>query len=278
MFAGRKLVIATMHQKDLVIARPIEKALGVNCFVARDFDTDQFGTFSGEVERKLSPLDTARLKCYAAMKANACDLAIASEGSFGPHPSMFFVPADDELLVLIDKKNELEIVVREISTDTNFSSKEVTLKGELIEFAEQAKFPSHGLIMKFGGYPQIKMLKGIQDWDLLISSFEQHIQLHHSITVETDMRAFCNPTRMEVIQKTVHKLIEKINSVCPTCNTPGFGITDQREGLPCSSCGCPTRSTLAYISTCQKCAYTREEVYPLGKINEDPMFCDNCNP
>lgn len=110
MFAGRKLVIATKHQKEAVIAPPIEKSLGVNCFVAKDFDTDQYGTFSGEIDRKLSPLDTARLKCYAAMKANTCDLAIASEGSFGPHPSMFFVPADDELLVLIDKKNELESI------------------------------------------------------------------------------------------------------------------------------------------------------------------------
>jgi ribosomal protein L37E len=278
MFAGRKLVIATMHQKEAVIAPPIENILGVDCFVAKNFNTDQFGTFSGEIERKMSPLDTARLKCYAAMKANACDLAIASEGSFGPHPSMFFVPADDELLVLIDKKNELEIVVREISTNTNFSSKEVSSKGELIEFAEQAKFPSHGLIMKSGGLSNQQILKGIQDWDLLLNTFDQQIQLYDSITIETDMRAHYNPTRMEVIQKAVAKLIEKINIVCPICGTPGFGISDRREGLPCSSCGFPTRSTLAHISTCQKCGHTREEVYPHGKTNEDPMYCDNCNP
>lgn len=278
MFAGRKLVIATKHQKEAVIAPPIEKSLGVNCFVAKDFDTDQYGTFSGEIDRKLSPLDTARLKCYAAMKANTCDLAIASEGSFGPHPSMFFVPADDELLVLIDKKNELEIVVREISTNTNFSSTEVSSKADLIAFAEQAKFPSHGLIMKWGAVPGQELLKGIQDWEVLIKTFDQQVQLYDSITIETDMRAHCNPTRMEVIQKAVAKLIEKINIVCPTCGTPGFGISDRREGLPCSSCGFPTRSTLAHISTCQKCGHTREEVYPHGKTNEDPMYCDNCNP
>ena len=278
MFAGRKLVVASMHQKEVVIAPPIENILGVCCFVAKNFDTDQFGTFSGEIERKMSPLDTARLKCYAAMKANACDLAIASEGSFGPHPSMFFVPADDELLVLIDKKNELEIVAREISTNTNFSCKEVSSKGELIEFAEQAKFPSHGLIMKSGGLSNQQILKGIQDWELLVNTFDQQIQLYDSITIETDMRAFCNPTRMELIQKTVNKLIEKILSVCPSCHTPGFGITDRREGLPCSFCGFPTRSTFAHISTCQKCGHKKEEVYPHGKTNEDPMYCDNCNP
>ena len=267
-----------MHQKEVVIAPPIEKTLGVSCFVAKDFDTDQYGTFSGEIERKLSPLDTARLKCYAAMKANACDLAIASEGSFGPHPSMFFVPADDELLVLIDKKNELEIVAREISTNTNFSSKEISLKGELIEFAEQVKFPSHGLIMRCGSSSNQHIMKGIQDWEILVSTFDQQIQLNHTLTVETDMRAFCNPTRMELIQKTVNKLIEKILSVCPICYTPGFGITDRREGLPCSSCGFPTRSTLAHISNCQKCGHSTEVIYPFGKINEDPMYCDNCNP
>lgn len=35
-----------------------------------------------------------------------CDLAVASKGSLGPHSSNYFVPVDDEILFLIDKKNE----------------------------------------------------------------------------------------------------------------------------------------------------------------------------
>ena len=39
MFEGRNLVIATKHEKQKVIAPILEKALGVNCFVANDLDT-----------------------------------------------------------------------------------------------------------------------------------------------------------------------------------------------------------------------------------------------
>jgi hypothetical protein len=46
--------------------------------------------------------------------------------------------------------------------------------------------------------------------------------------VETDMRAMYNPSRMTVIQNATKK--EKINSCCPHCNIPGFGITDAKRG------------------------------------------------
>ena len=112
MFKGRKLLIATKHDKEKVIAPILEKELGVTCFVAENFDTDVLGTFTGEVERKDDPITTARNKCLMAMELNNCDLAIASEGSFGPHPAIFFVHADDEMLLFIDKKNDLEIIAR----------------------------------------------------------------------------------------------------------------------------------------------------------------------
>ena len=59
------------------------------------------------------------------MELANCDLAVASEGSFGPHPTIYFVHADDEFLLFIDKKNDLEIIVRELSTVTNFNGSEI---------------------------------------------------------------------------------------------------------------------------------------------------------
>jgi hypothetical protein len=58
MFKGRSLVIAT--KKEKVIAPLLEEALGIVCFVPEDFDTDTLGTFTGEIERKLDPISTAR--------------------------------------------------------------------------------------------------------------------------------------------------------------------------------------------------------------------------
>ena len=115
IFKGRKLLIATKHEKEKVIAPILEKELGVKCFVVKNFDTDKLGTFTGEIDRIDDPITTVRNKCIMAMELMNCDLAIASEGSFGAHPTIYFVPADDEFLIFIDKKNGLEIIAREIS-------------------------------------------------------------------------------------------------------------------------------------------------------------------
>ena len=61
------MVIATMHEKEKVIAPILENNLRVNCFITDKLDTDAFGTFSGDVERSLSPIDTLRAKCNAAI-------------------------------------------------------------------------------------------------------------------------------------------------------------------------------------------------------------------
>ena len=126
LFAGRKLVIGTMHQKEKVIAPIIEKVIGVNCFRPENFDTDLLGTFTGEIDRPDDPLMTVRKKCLSAMDATNCDLGIASEGSFGSHPTSFFLPADDELMIFIDRKHGIEIIARELSTSTNFCTEEIS--------------------------------------------------------------------------------------------------------------------------------------------------------
>ena len=278
MFKGRKLIIATKHGKEKVIAPFLEQGLGVKCFVAIDLDTDKLGTFTGEVERNDDPLTTARNKCYMAMDLTNCDLAIASEGSFGPHPTIFFIPADDEILIFVDKINGLEIIVRELSTETNFNGSEIKTKEKLLEFAANANFPSHGLILRKSRYEFADIVKGITNVEELINVFNSLIDKFGTAYIETDMRAMYNPTRMKVIESVAKKLIKKINTLCPVCNMPGFGITNAKEGLPCELCNFPTRSTISYIYSCQKCNYKKEEKYPKGKQTEDPMYCDYFNP
>jgi len=278
LFAGRTLLIATKHEKELVLAPLFEQALGVRCVVPALLDTDVLGTFSGEIERADDPLVTARKKCVMAMEQTGGDLALASEGSFGPHPTMFFTHADDELLLLLDAKNQLEIVVRFLTTETNFNGMEVKTKTELIAFAKAVHFPSHGLILKKAKFEVEEMKKGIKDWETLMQHFHHLMETYQTAFVETDMRAMHNPMRMEFIGKVAQKLIAKIHSLCPSCELPGFGITAVREGLPCSACGHPTASTLSYVYSCAVCEFTKEERYPHDKKYEEPMFCNVCNP
>jgi len=278
MFKGRSLVIATKHEKEKVIAPLLNQALGVVCFIQVGFDTDTLGTFTGEIERELDPVATARQKCLLAMELSNCDLGIASEGSFGPHPSMFFVSADDEFLIFIDKKNNLEIIVRELSTETNFNASEITSEQKLLDFANLVKFPSHGLILRKSKTDHSYIIKGITNLEDLKKSFHLMIEKFNTVYAETDMRAMHNPSRMTVIKNAAKKLADKINSCCPQCNIPGFGLTDAKKGLECSLCGSPTNSTLSFIYSCQKCSFKKEEMYPHKKTTEEPMYCDFCNP
>jgi hypothetical protein len=278
MFNGRKLIIATKHKKESVIAPILEKGLGVRCFTDETFDTDTLGTFTGEIERKLDPIATARQKCLLAMDLNNCDLGVASEGSFGSHPTLFFANADDEFLIFIDKKNNVEIIARELSMETNFNGSEIENENDLLEFAESVKFPSHGLILRRSKAVHSDIIKGITKLQDLKKAFHLLYKKFNEVYVETDMRAMFNPSRMTVIENATKKLVAKVNYYCSQCNIPGFGVTDAKKGLECSLCGSATNSILSYMYICQHCQHTKEVMYPHKKITEDPIYCDYCNP
>jgi Sec7-like guanine-nucleotide exchange factor len=181
-------------------------------------------------------------------------------------------------LIFIDAKNNIEVVVRELSTSTNFNAKQINTHSELINFAKEIGFPEHALILRKSKDDVAEIYKGIQDFRSLENIFQKLVSTYNSVYVETDMRALYNPTRMSVIEQATYKLIQKIKSTCPTCNMPGFGIFDAKKGLKCNLCGLPTNSILSYIYICQHCKFEKEELYPSNKTSEDPMYCNNCNP
>lgn len=277
LFVNRTLVIATKHKKEEVIA-PLMEPFGLKTIVATQFDTDLLGTFSGEISRKDDPITTLRKKCLLAMEAEDFDLAIASEGSFGNHPTVFFAAANEELVLLIDKKNNLEILGRELSLDTNFDATTITNETELEVFANKVHFPSHAVIIRPSKEDFSYQKKGITNWEDLEYEFQYIKKEFGSCYIETDMRALYNPTRMQVIAKATENLAEKMKSCCPICETPGFCITEAVKGLRCSLCNLPTKSTLKYILECQKCHHKEEQKFPNGTEREDPMYCDYCNP
>lgn len=277
-FKGRELVIATMHGKESVIAPLLEENLGVKVMVPKGINTDYFGTFSGEIERYDDPVETARKKCQAAASLLNAGLVLASEGSFGPHPAFFFTPADDELLLLMDFENRLEVKVRELSTQTNFGGCSLKSLAEVEEFALKSLFPAHGLIVRKSRNSMDEMTKGIHDWIRLNGACEKIIDGYGEVYVETDMRAMHNPSRMKVIESATSRLVATLKRNCPACGTPGFDITGFKDGLLCEHCGMPTRSILSHSYGCQKCGYEEDFMFPKGKMNESPMFCDYCNP
>jgi hypothetical protein len=277
-FEGRQLVIATMHQKEQVLKPLLEADLKVKVIVANGLNTDLLGTFSGEVARTSDPLTTARKKCELALELTGCDLALASEGSFGAHPSAFFLPANEEWLLLIDRKHQLEIHARHLSLETNFSGQEFHNLEQLETFASKVGFPSHGLILRRSKDHLEGILKGITDPEQLRTAAQRLIETQGSGFVETDMRALFNPSRMQVIGEAAQLLIQKLNSFCPSCQLPGFAVTAAKPGLPCSLCGTPSSAALAHLLVCSHCQHEEKVFFPHGKKTEDPQYCQVCNP
>ena len=277
-FAGRKLVIATMHGKEKVLAEPLEKALGVHCMLPEAFNTDLFGTFSGEVERPGDADFTLRLKCQAAMEATKCDLALASEGSFGPHPMLPFAAVGEERLLMIDRLHGLEIGVRSISGVTNFQHAEIRDWAGLQAFAKHAGFPEHGLILSGILESEKKVFKGLRQTEQLESSFRALRAGSDSLTVQTDMRAMHNPTRMQAIAKLCDEFLERIRSICQGCYRPGFGERHYYRGLPCGWCGTPTDCVLSIETRCSHCGHVEMQQFPDGVEAADPGTCPHCNP
>lgn len=275
-FEGRTLLIATKHKKEKVIAPLLEKALGVKCVTDPDFDTDQFGTFSGEIERTDDPLTALRKKCQAV--AEKSDLVLGSEGSFGPHPFIGMIPANEEWMMLVDQRDPLEVVVRELRVQTNFSGSIIRDETALLDFAKRTQFPEHALILRPEQNSKDDIHKGITDPQRLIRIFQELMDGHGQVYVETDMRALFNPTRMEGIRLLTEKLIRVLQSPCPACQTPGYDVVEAIPGLPCSHCGLKTRSTYQHRYRCKQCGQEELKKFPNGKQQEDPMYCDFCNP
>ncbi|PSM47409.1 hypothetical protein C7Y66_19925 [Chroococcidiopsis sp. CCALA 051] len=282
LFTGRVVVIATMHEKEKAIAPILEAELGVQCVVPNDFNTDIFGTFTRDIARPADQITTAKLKAKKALEITGETIAIASEGSFAPHPDLPFISSNQEIVVFIDTLNQLEIVGQEISTETNFNSQSIRTVEEADSFAREIGFPSHGLVVMLNpnSSDREEIFKGINTAEKLreIVTFALSKSLTGKVHIETDMRALYNPTRMQNIAKATRNLIQKISQICPNCACPGFDAIAYRRGLPCGLCNLPTSAIRSVVYQCQRCSFQQENLFPQGVKVADPSQCMYCNP
>lgn len=282
LFTNRIAVLATMHQKERAIAPILEAELGIQVIVPQNFNTDAFGTFTREIQRPGTQITTAKLKAEKALELTGENLVIASEGSFAPHPSIPFISSNREIVILLDKQHNLEIIGEEFSLETNHNHTVVESVEQALQFADRIGFPAHGLVVMFSEFPQSsqQVIKGIITEEELVEAVK--FVLENSLTgkahLETDMRAMYNPTRMNNIAKATQDLVKKIQSLCPKCSTPGFAVTHKIPGLPCAICHSPTLLTLSVIYQCQKCGFRQEQPSPHESKYADPAQCMYCNP
>jgi len=146
-------------------------------------------------------------------------------------------------------------------------------------FAQRKGFPEHQLVLRPESQDDIRMHKGIADWEQLRHWFDacQAQSTNRQVFVETDLRAFANPTRMHLIEEAAQDLLQRLQSCCPTCDAPGYWIAERVPGLACSACGLPTASCRAEVWSCPRCEY-QSRINKATRALADPRHCARCNP
>jgi len=278
IFSNRCASVLTKHGKETVIHEVLSSATGLQVQLTNDYDTDLLGTFTLERPRHGSQLDAVRKKAQIGMDLLGADLGLANEGAFVADPYTGMLPWNNELVILIDQKYQLEM--------TGFSSASAQNAHayiyhweELEKFAQAALFPSHYLVIKPTDEYHPQSIKNISDIKQLKNAFEWALTLSSkgAVYVENDLRAFANPTRMENIRKATMDLANKMNSICPACQMPGYWIQDVQRGLPCNTCGMPTDQEITKIWACLKCSHSDKEGMKVLRF-ANPSQCQYCNP
>lgn len=278
MFENRCVAMLTKHGKEKIIKPIMENATGCTLVAVNQFDTDVLGTFTREIKREKTQLETARQKIQIGMSMLKTDVGMASEGSFGQHPLML-IPWNVEIVLLQDKKTNLEIFGIYQGAETNLRHLITNSYAEVLDFVKIIGFPEHYVIMRPDNENSKFVIKDINSFEKLKMFFEITVLNSESgnVFIETDMRAHANPTRMKNIEKATLNLITKLHSFCPQCGSPGYIVTDVILGLPCENCGMETRLTIKNILRCHMCCHASEQLYPEG-LAAPAKYCDYCNP
>ena len=275
-YRGAKVVLPTLHSKGALAEEAFKEQLGM--FVEElNIDTDQFGTFSGDVERKLSPKESAIAKAKLGLAQSDYEYALASEGSIGADPTVPFIISDVECVVFIDSVNDLIVSHAYRSFDITAHTHEYTQGEDLEKFLIKADFPHHQLIVKSLDFGITALAKGISSHSELMRVLEQATEKQlKKLVIESDLRAHASPSRAENIRKAFSELAIRITSLCPECDTPGWGISSSVRGLPCTDCGEESDAVRAFVYSCISCTYTVEGDPIATSI--DPGRCSWCNP
>lgn len=275
-YFGQNITLATQHQKGVLIAPHFLDLIGAHVQEI-NIDTDQLGTFSGEIERVGTPREVALKKARLGAMASRNTRAIASEGSIGADFYLPFINSDFEIIAFIDDELEIEVIESHRSTEIIAQTLRIKKEDDLSEFLARADFPNHKLIVRSIDKPTKFCKKGIANQSDLNEIIEKGLQKYGELIIENDLRAHCSPSRQKNISAVGLKLAKRLQALCPECQSPGWGVVDFTTGVPCKACGAiAEEAARSEILGCPKCSYQMP-----GKVLAemiDPSRCNFCNP
>jgi hypothetical protein len=272
------VAFATMHGKEEIVAPIFERELGWELH-AVDINTDLFGTFSGEIPRALSAYDTVIEKARRGALHAGLARGIASEGSIGAHPHLPFLEADVEMMALVDVERDVHLVVTHIGPGIVALREVWSSTTDLEEICARADLPHHALIVRRGEGPSLWARKGIRNSADLAAAIADAFREGQAgdVVMESDFRAMMSPTRQANIAACAALLARRIATLCPSCNTWGWGVVGVERGVPCTGCGGVEEGAVsADIEGCVSCSHTEARAREHASV--DPSHCQTCNP
>ena len=277
-YKNQKIALTTKHDKLRLIAPAFTEQIGCE-LVEVNLDTDQLGTFTGEIERIDPPRETAIAKARLGMRATGLQIGIASEGSIGVDPLVPFLQSDIEHLVLVDDAGGIVIAESYRTFEITAATITVAPGDDLTEFLADADFPNHAIIVRPSGTPSSNAIKGITDHAHLRTAIASCASLAPDgrVVVESDLRAMHSPSRQKNITEAAKLLAARVAQLCPACHLPGWGRVGYERGLPCEACGRMQANAIRQERLgCVACDHT--DLGPVLATSVDPANCAGCNP
>jgi hypothetical protein len=289
-YRQRRAVLTTRHDKLTLVAPPLWATLGLTV-VAIDADTDALGTFSGEIPRPASPIDTAIAKARLGMAMAGVPIGLASEGTVADVTGMGLLCADIELVVLVDDEREIVVTGRASSTAVVTIATSVGADEPVDAVLQRGGVPPHHLVVSPDGVVPTTATgeldprwiagttKGVGDGATLIHAVAVAVAASplRRARVQSDLRAHRCPSRRRVIAAAASDLAVRLATPCPHCAGPGWGPHGTESGRRCSWCDGPTDEVAAERWRCPGCGHHDVRLVDDGRPG-DPARCPRCNP
>jgi hypothetical protein len=256
-----------MHGKEAALAPPLAR-LGIALVTPAGLDTDRFGTFTGAVPRAGTMAEAARAKAMAAMVATGLPHGLASEGAYGPHPSLPFVAAGLELLLWRDAERGAEVVETLADDRPACDQAEASDAEALAPFLRRIGFPQTALVVAPRDTPDSPVAKGLRDADALAQALREAAgrSTCGRALVQTDMRAHPRPTppsseSTEGSRRSCNTAKSgRARTWPPRCTAPSGFVTSTCRSQP-SAAGRPCRRCRTGTTSRRSCSQSSHDTF-----------------
>ena len=275
--------IATLHHKEWYITASLHAKLQWQVVPYSEFDTDALGTFSGEIERTLTPLDCATEKARQALAVDGASIGLGNEGSFSADPYLLCT-INQELLVAVDEQGQL-LATGQYTAPINIDIVECSpsdwqTNPTIVETFIQAIPTDQAVILVAKDEQQqiIEVHKPLYEQSAIRAALD-HSSSNPTVRLlelTYDLRALHCPQRQIHIARAAEDLARRLSHHCPKCGTVDFVADHKVAGLPCELCGAPTTLPKAVVARCKQCGH--KETTAVMQTIASAVHCSLCNP